>query len=73
MPRGVRTSFSIGLIELFEFLSTKATRGASMFRDLFLDPRQFPGTLSRILLVGIATKRPRAFGLGVEQTTEEIG
>ena len=53
-------------------LSTKATREASMFRDLFLDPRQFPGTLNRISAEGMATKRSRACGPEVEQTTEEI-
>ena len=50
-----------------------ATRGDSMIRDLFLDPRQFPGKFTQNLTVGQLTKRFRAIGLGVEQTSEEIG
>ena len=53
--------------------STKATRGDSMIRDLFLDLRQFPGKFTRNLSVGQTTNRSRAIGLGVEQTSEEIG
>jgi hypothetical protein len=76
MPRGVRTSFSIELTEMTQFrpvLSTKATQGDSMIRDLFLDPRRFPGKFIRNLSVGLTTNRSRAIGLGVEQTSEEIG
>ena len=49
-----------------------ATRGESMIRDLFLDPRQFPGKFTRNMSVGHTTNRSRAIGLGVEQTSEEI-
>ncbi len=50
-----------------------ATRGDAMIRDLFLDPQQFPGKFTRNLSVGLQTNRSRAIGLGVEQTSEEIG
>jgi hypothetical protein len=55
-------------------LSTKATRGDSMSRDLFfLDPRRIRRTFEAYLFVGQATNRSRAFGLGVDKTSEEIG
>jgi len=44
-----------------------------MIRDLFLDPQRFRGKFNPILLVGQSLNRSRAFGLGVEQTSEEIG
>ena len=73
MPRGVRPSFFIELTEMSSLLLTMATRGESMIRDLFLDPRQFPGKFTVNLSVGHLTNRSRAIGLGVEQTSEEIG
>jgi len=61
------------LTEMSPVLSTKATRGDSVIQDLFLDPRLFPGKFTRNMSVGLTTKRSRAIGLGVEQTSEEIG
>ena len=73
MPRGGLTSFFIELIDLRPVHLTTATRGDSMIRDLFLDPLAFSGKFTLILFMGRITKGSRAFGLGVEQTSEEIG
>ena len=57
---------------MFSVPLTHTTRGDSMIRDLFLDPHRFPGKFTWNLAEGQATKRSRAFGLGVEKTSEEI-